>query len=79
MSKWADLYTTHDDSVHLVPMDVLVIPELDKVRDHVFGHLPTVLCPCKPHVRFSQDGEYLVINHRDHERGSLTPCGEILQ
>jgi hypothetical protein len=79
VSKWADLYTLHDNSVHLVPMDVLEIPPLEKVRDHVFGHLPLATCHCKPHVRFSSDGEYLVISHRDHERGSLTPCGEILQ
>jgi hypothetical protein len=79
VSKWADLYTTHDDSVHLVPMDVLVIPAMDKVRDHTFGHLPTTLCPCKPHVRFSPCGDYLEINHRDHERGSMNAEGEILQ
>jgi hypothetical protein len=79
VSKWADLYTTHDDSVHAVPMDVLEIPALDKVRDHTFGHLPTVICPCKPHVRFSQDGDHLVINHRDHERGSMTADGDTLQ
>lgn len=79
MSKWADLYTTHDANVHTVPMDVAKIPPLELVHKHVYGHLPSIDCHCKPHVRFSQDGTYLVVSHRDHERGSLTANRDTLQ
>lgn len=79
MSKWADLYTKHDDAVHTVPMDTAKIPRLEHVHKHVFGHTPSIYCHCKPHVRFSEDGEYLVVNHRDQERGSMTADRETLQ
>lgn len=79
MSKWADLYTTFNNYVHTVPMDVEKIPPMHKVHEHVFGHIPHLECKCKPHVRFSDDGEYLVVHHRDPERGSLTADRETLQ
>lgn len=79
MSKWADLYTLHDDTLHIVPMDVAQIPPRDRVSEHVFGHIPFTTCWCKPHVRFSDCGEHVVVSHRDHEKGSLTADREILQ
>lgn len=79
MSKWADLYTTFDDLIHTVPLDVSKRPPIHLVHKHVFGHIPHVECKCKPHVRFSDDGSYLVVSHRDHERGSLTADRETLQ
>lgn len=79
MSKWADLYTTYDDNLHTVPLDVAKRPAIHLVHKHVYGHVPFLECKCKPHVRFSECGEYLVVSHRDHERGSLTADQETLQ
>lgn len=80
MSKWADLYSRFDDNVHTVPVSLKKLPKHTRqVHKHVFGHVPTIDCHCKPHVRFSDDGEYLVVNHRDPERGSCTVDLETLQ
>lgn len=68
MSKWGDIYSKYADEVHTVPLEPQKMP-VTNLKDAAFGHVPFIDCACKPHVRFSSNGEYLVVSHRDVTRG----------
>lgn len=78
MSQWADFYLRWTDELHTVPIEFEKLP-VKHLKTAAFGHVPFIECHCKPHVRLSECGEYMIVNHRDPERGSMTDEGETLQ
>jgi hypothetical protein len=78
MSKWAEIDSKWAPEVHTVPLDPKKMPTRF-LKDAAYGHVPFINCHCKPHVRFSEDGEFVIVSHRDKERGACTPNLETLQ
>jgi len=71
MSKWADIWSKYANEVHTVPLDPKKMP-CTNLNEAAFGHVPFIECACKPTVSFGPDGDYLVVSHRDVERGGCT-------
>jgi hypothetical protein len=75
VSKWAEIDSKWHNEVHTLPIDPEKLPARF-LRDAAYGHVPFINCHCKPYVSFSDDGEYVMVDHRDPERGSCTADGK---
>lgn len=78
MSHWADLYVPWTNEIHEMPInrDAPCIVKDGELHIATFGHVPFPQCHCKPTVRFSEDGEFVLVEHRDVERGGSADEGK---